>query len=210
MAEKQLPFTGRLRLVRRVAHSSGDTELCRAFMAGDDTAFGELIRRHQDLVFEIVRRYAGRVEDARDLSQRAFLRAFQAARRALRRLDGRGEIPFRAWLLRIAINLGKNHARQERRWQRTSIKALDGCPSPALSAFDALDRAQRQCLARSAVLYLPRGQREVLTLRIDGELPFAEIAEILGISENNAKVHFHHAVKKLKVLVTGGERSKPK
>jgi RNA polymerase sigma-70 factor (ECF subfamily) len=204
MAENRLPSPRRLRLVARAAHSPGDTELCRAFIGGEETAFGELIRRHQDLVFEIVRRYTSRVEDARDLSQRAFLRAFQAARRALRRLDSTGEIPFRAWLLRIAINLGKNHARQERRWQRTSIKALDGCPSPGPSAFDALDRAQRQLLARSAVLQLPRGQREVLTLRIDGELAFAEIAEILGISENNAKVHFHHAVKKLKVLVAGG------
>jgi RNA polymerase sigma-70 factor (ECF subfamily) len=58
-------------------------------------------------------------------------------------------------------------------------------------------------MARSAVLQLPRGQREVLTLRVDGELAFAEIAEILGISENNAKVHFHHAVKRLKALVSG-------
>jgi RNA polymerase sigma-70 factor (ECF subfamily) len=56
------------------------------------------------------------------------------------------------------------------------------------------------------VLQLPRGQREVLTLRIDGDLPFAEIAEILGISENNAKVHFHHAVKRLKLLMAAKVR----
>ena len=45
------------------------------------------------------------------------------------------------------------------------------------------------------------GQREVFTLRIDGELPFAEIATAIGITENNAKVHFHHAVQRLKRLV---------
>jgi RNA polymerase sigma-70 factor (ECF subfamily) len=191
-----------LRLVHRVsADEPGDTELCRAFIAGDEAAFGELIRRHQDLVFEIVRRYTARADDARDLSQRAFLKAFQAARRALRRLGGSGHIPFRAWLLRIVINLGKNHARQERRWQRAPVDALDSTSAAVPSALDSLERSEREKLTRVAVLQLPRGQREVLTLRIDGELAFAEIAQVLGISENNAKVHFHHAVKRLRALV---------
>jgi RNA polymerase sigma-70 factor (ECF subfamily) len=201
MAENRPP-PSRLRLVHRVSSGEpGDTELCRSFIAGDEAAFGELIRRHQDLVFEIVRRYTVRTDDARDLSQRAFLKAFQAARRTLKRLGGSGHIPFRAWLLRIVINLGKNHARQERRWQRAPLEVLESASAVAPSALDALERSERERLARAAVLQLPRGQREVLTLRIDGELPFAEIAEILGISENNAKVHFHHAVKRLKLLM---------
>ena len=54
---------------------------------------------------------------------------------------------------------------------------------------------------RQAVLKLPKRQREVFTLRIDAELPFAEIATAIGITENNAKVHFHHAVQRLKRLV---------
>jgi RNA polymerase sigma-70 factor (ECF subfamily) len=207
MAESRLPPTNRLRLVHRVSSDEpGDTELCRAFMAGDEGAFGELIRRHQDLVFEIVRRYTVRTDDARDLSQRAFLKAFQAARRALKRLGGSGHIPFRAWLLRIVINLGKNHARQERRWQRAPVEALDSASAIVPSALDSLERSERERMARAAVLQLPRGQREVLTLRIDGDLPFAEIAEILGISENNAKVHFHHAVKRLKLLIAAKAR----
>ncbi len=202
MAER-LPFQppSRLRLIEDSADDPNDTELCRAFIAGDESAFGELIRRHQDLVFDIVRRYALRPEDARDLSQRAFLKAFQAARRALRTLGLRGQVPFRAWLLRIVINLGKNHARQERRWQRAPVDLLDASPAHTPSALEALVRSERERLARAAVLELPRGQREVLTLRIDGELAFAEIAQILGISENNAKVHFHHAVKRLKAIM---------
>lgn len=206
MAERNKPEPpSRLRLVeRQESRSPGapdDSELCRAFMAGDESAFGELIRRHQELVFDIVRRYTMRAEDARDLSQRAFLKAFQAARRALRRLGLRGQVPFRAWLLRIVINLGKNHARQERRWQRAPVELLDSASTNAPSVLDALVRSERQSLARTAVLQLPKGQREVLTLRIDGELAFAEIAQILGISENNAKVHFHHAVKRLKAIM---------
>jgi len=51
---------------------------------------------------------------------------------------------------------------------------------------------------REAIARLPRRQREVLLLRIDGDLPFAEVAATLGITEVNAKVNFHHAVQKLK------------
>jgi len=208
MAERNRPAPppSRLRLVEDAGEAPSDTELCRAFMAGDETAFGELIRRHQDLVLDMVRRYTARVEDARDLSQRAFLKSFQAARRALRRLGMKGQVPFRAWLLRIVINLGKNHARQERRWQRAPVELLDASTANAPSALDALVRAERERLARTAVLELPKGQREVLTLRIDGELAFAEIAQILGISENNAKVHFHHAVKRLKAIMAERNR----
>jgi len=208
MAERNRPSPppSRLRLVEGTGEAPSDTELCRAFIAGDESAFGELIRRHQDLVLDMVRRYTMRVEDARDLSQRAFLKAFQAARRALRRLGVKGQVPFRAWLLRIVINLGKNHARQERRWQRAPVELLDASSATAPSALDALVRAERERQARTAVLELPKGQREVLTLRIDGELAFAEIAQILGISENNAKVHFHHAVKRLKAIMAERNR----
>ena len=54
---------------------------------------------------------------------------------------------------------------------------------------------------REAVLQLPRRQREVLTLRIDAGLPFAEVARTLGIDEGNARVHFHHAARRLAELV---------
>src|SRR5207237_1005501 len=78
-------------------------------------------------------------------------------------------------------------------------------------AFEALVRRyQRPALAIArrfardeAVARLPRRQREVLLLRIDGDLPFAEIAQTLRITEVNAKVNFHHAVQKLKQLVQG-------
>src|SRR5512147_2044170 len=87
-----------------------DDALARAFLAGDDDAFGNLVRRHERTVLAVLRRYADDPDDARDLAQRAFLRAFEAARRATW-LRVKGPLPFRAWLLRIAVNLGKNHLR---------------------------------------------------------------------------------------------------
>jgi RNA polymerase sigma-70 factor (ECF subfamily) len=58
---------------------------------------------------------------------------------------------------------------------------------------------------RREVLRLPRRQREVLTLRVDAELPFAEIAETLGVTENAAKVSFHHATRRLRDALAEGD-----
>lgn len=177
-----------------------DAELCRAFLDGDRRAFGQLIERHQLLVLKLVRRYAANADEARDLSQRAFLQALEAARRTVPRLVASGgELPFKAWLVRIAINLGKNQVRDGSRWRRAPLEAVERVAEP--TAQDALEQAEAQALTRRAVLALPKRQREVFTLRIDGGLPFAEIAASLGISEGNAKSHFHHAVKRLRAEV---------
>jgi RNA polymerase sigma-70 factor (ECF subfamily) len=76
-----------------------------------------------------------------------------------------------------------------RRYARTPDETRDLVQRAFLQAFEA---------ARRAVLSLPRRQREVFTLRIDGGLSFAEVAAALGITEGNAKTHFHHALKRLK------------
>jgi RNA polymerase sigma-70 factor (ECF subfamily) len=173
-----------------------------AFLVGDDEAFGALVRRHERLVLSLVRRYARTPEDARDLSQRTFLRAFEAARRALRHAP-RGAVPFRRWLIRIAVNLAKNHLRDQTRYRIASLETVDEdrLPSHAPGSTEELERAEQVARVRSAVLRLPRRQREVLTLRIDAELPFADIAESLSITENAARVNFHHATQRLKELV---------
>lgn len=188
-----------------------DGELCARFLAGEQAAFGELVARHQAVVQRLVRRYAGSPDEVRDLSQRAFLQALTAARRVFPRL-ARGPqdaLPFRAWLLRIAVNLGKNAARDRTRWMRAPVEAVDRHPSPGPSAPVLLEQAQAEARVRQAVLGLPRRQREVFGLRIDGGLPFAEIARTLGITEGNAKTHFHYAVKRLKQEVGAQEDQTP-
>lgn len=171
----------------------------RGFSAGDSEAFGLLIKRHQETVFRVVRRYARTAEDARDLTQRAFLQAFEAAERAMPQLAADDEpVPFKAWVLRIAVNLGKNHVRDSSRWVMTSVNAVDAQRPTLPAPQEALEQAEQAALTRRAVLELPSRQREVFTLRIDAGLPFAEVASTLGITEGNAKAHFHHAVKRLK------------
>jgi RNA polymerase sigma-70 factor (ECF subfamily) len=196
---------GKRPMLRVVPGGSGrdrkEEALLAAFLVGDDEAFGDLVRLHEKLVLSLVRRYARTPEDARDLAQRAFLRAFEAARRALRRAP-QGSLSFRRWLIRIAVNLAKNHLRDETRFRSTPLESVEEDrlgTQPAGSA--ELERRERSDRVRRAVLSLPRRQREVLTLRVDAELPFAEIAESLSITENAARVSFHHAVRRLREIV---------
>jgi len=205
MSASQSPTPG-LKLLPRVPPS--DEQLCRDFLSGEPAAFGELVRRHQDLVYRLVRRYATSADDGRELAQRAFLQAFEAARRTLPRLKKRSDddVPFRAWLLRIAINIGKNHARDAGRWAWAPVESLERQGSGHQSATEQLELAEQQQQTRRAVLQLPKRQREVFGLRIDGGLSFAEVAAALGISEAIAKSHFHYAVKRLRDEVMRDQR----
>jgi len=171
-----------------------DAELLDAFRAGDVKAFELLVRRYQRPVLAIARRFARDEDDAEDLSQRAFINASERA------AGWRGG-SFKSWLFRIVVNLAKNHLRDMARFDRSDEAQERELEAEGPSAEDRLARAEQQKALRNAVARLPRRQREVLLLRIDGDLPFAEIAATLGITEVNAKVNFHHAVQKLKELV---------
>ena len=192
----------RLRLVvGSGSDETSDAELVRTFVSGDERAFGTLVTRYQRLVYSLVRRYGRTPEETADLAQKAFMRAFAAARRVLPKLEQQPETMFKAWLVRIAVNVGKNHVRDRRRWRMEPESELTDLPAGGSGAPEQLEFAQQRRRVREAVLELPKRQREVLTLRVDGDLPFSEVAQALGISENNAKVHFHHAVKRLKALI---------
>jgi RNA polymerase sigma-70 factor (ECF subfamily) len=203
MAGKESSSGIHLRVLEGGRAAETDGGLLLDFLGGDESAFEELWRRHHATVHALTRRYARTPEDARDLTQRAFLRAVGAARRAVRQAGP--DFPFRPWLLRIAANLGKNHLRDEARWRKAPVHEIDQAADGAAPADELLARRDRERRVRQAVLLLPRRQREVLTLRIDAGLPFAEVARTLGMAEGNARVHFHHAARRLAELVRAGE-----
>jgi RNA polymerase sigma-70 factor (ECF subfamily) len=176
--------------LRFVQSDATDAELLEAFRAGDTRAFEALVRRYQRPVLGIARRFARDEDDAEDLAQRAFINASERA-------GGWRGGSFKSWLFRIVVNLAKNHLRDTSRFENTEQEPEPSEPE----AHARLELAEQQKALREEVARLPRRQREVLLMRIDGDLPFAEIASTLGITEVNAKVNFHHAVKKLKELV---------
>jgi RNA polymerase sigma-70 factor, ECF subfamily len=171
--------------------SPSDADLLAAFRAGDARAFEALVRRYQRAVLTIALRFARDVDDAEDLAQRAFINAAQRA-------GGWRGGSFKSWLFRIVVNLAKNYLRDTARFDRSEEAQEREAPASEADAQDRIEHAEKQRLLRQGIARLPRRQREVLLLRVDGDLPFAEIAATLGITEVNAKVNFHHAVQKLK------------
>lgn len=157
------------------------------------------MREHQRSVFGLALRMArGDEQFARDITQRAFEQAWKG------RDSFRGDASFKTWLLRIATNLGRNELR--RAWRhREVVPGEDGEGNDVgrsdSTAFEDLARGEARLALRDALDALPERQREVALLRIYQDLSFAEVGEVIGITANNAKVNFHHAVKRLKELL---------
>lgn len=177
-----------------------DGELVARYLAGDRRAFDELVRHYQRPIYHLAYRYLRSEADAKDLAQRTFLKVYGALPRF------RAEASFRTWIYRIAINLCLNELRDRRRGEssdRPEVIEQATTPGPDV---ESLDEQARGAWLRRAIASLPPKQRMVLELRIYDELPFREVAELVGSTENAAKVNFHHAVKRLRALVEGGAR----
>ncbi|RMG13435.1 MAG: sigma-70 family RNA polymerase sigma factor [Deltaproteobacteria bacterium] len=169
-----------------------DAELVEAWRSGDGTALERLILRHQAGVYRLMLRSVRNPADAEDLTQKCFLKAITK----IERLEDGGA--FKGWLYRIALNLAKNRRRNAFRWRRAPVE--EAPPRPTADPHDTLDAWQRLEWVRGALETLPRMQREVVRLRLHAELPFKEIAEILGTTESSAKVSYYHGVRRLRAL----------
>jgi len=174
-------------------NSPTDQALVAAYRGGDDRAATELVRRHAKAVGRFLFSAGAGASDVDDLLQETFFRAF-------RRLDGwRGEASFRTWLISISGNLLRDAFRKEKGRQVVSITDRDipdrADPHADLAAAEAEERIRRG-LAR-----LPRLQREVFLLRAQQGIGYEEIASALGTTPGAARVHYHHAIKRLKEWV---------
>jgi RNA polymerase sigma-70 factor (ECF subfamily) len=166
-----------------------------AWRHGDRDAFADLVREHQRSVFfTALRMGRGDEQLARDVVQRTFEQAWK------KRESFRGDASARTWLLTIATNLCRNELRRAWRHHERSpgseeVEAM-GYVEP--KAFERLQVKEARAFLREAVEALPGRQREVTLLRLYEDLTFDEVAAACGISANNAKVNFHHAVKKIR------------
>jgi RNA polymerase sigma-70 factor, ECF subfamily len=163
----------------------GDGELVARFLRGEAAAFEELVRSHRLAVYRLAYRLLGNHEDADDVSQEAFLRAYRA-------LPGfRGEASFRTWITRIVINLALNARRT--RLMTVPIEETTAPPGGPSGPETAL-RSE----VRRAVGGLPRRQRQVLILKVYEGMKFTEIAQAAGMSVGTAKATFFQAVRNLR------------
>lgn len=171
--------------------------LVDAARGGDRTAFDELVRRTHAETFTLARRLVSDEEDARDITQEAYLRAFRAIGRF------RGDAQFTTWLYRITANCASTHLGRRR---RTRHDDLDEQPevadlAPERDPVAATDASLLRSRVEAAVAELPSRLRAVVVLRDIYDLGHAEIAEQLGISESAAKVRLHRARRKLRAQV---------
>ena len=128
-----------------------------------------------------------------DLLQETFIRAFRSL------TTWRGEAAFRSWLLSIASNLAKDQYRRRRKRTVVTLEESDlvAKEGPA-ETFDAREAERRM---HQGLGTLPRLQREVFLLRAQQGLDYEEIARTLETTPGSARVHYHHAVKRLKELM---------
>jgi RNA polymerase sigma-70 factor (ECF subfamily) len=168
-----------------------DAALIAAWQTGDEQAATELVRRHARALARFLGATGAADAEIDDLVQETFIRAFRGVGRF------RGQCQFRTWLLTIGGNVLKDWARRGKRARAVvpleeGLRAPDGDPHEHAEAGELEERLQ-EGLGR-----LPRMQREVFLLRAQQGLEYDDIAAALGTSSGAARVHYHHAVKRLK------------
>lgn len=172
-----------------------DGELAALALAGRQAAYRELLGRHREAVFRLVRGSIGDADAALDVTQEAFIAAFAA----LKSYDG-GR-PFKTWVSRIAINKCRDWARRRavRRFFSFAlpIEAAVTIADESIPADQQLADRAELARVRDAITKLPSSIREPLILRTIEGLTQAETAEVLGISEKAVETRLYRARNKL-------------
>ena len=164
-------------------------------LAGDNNAFGQLVELYQDRVYNLALRMCGNQDDAFDLSQEAFFRAWRG-------LSGfQFESAFSTWLFRLTSNVCLDWLRAKKRRPTVSLITVDDedqevqmeLPDPGKSPEELLLAAEdREALAK-AMNQLPVEYRQILTLRAIDDLSYTQIAEILKLREGTVKSRLNRA-----------------
>ena len=178
-----------------------DLEYVKQVRDGNRHAFTGLMRRYQERVYRIARRMVGNHEDADDIAQETFVKAYLALG------DFRNDSTFFTWLYRIAVNLSLNaiRRRQIRAYLQESellARFLPGGEQPD-HVLEGLESEQR---LQEAMNGLPEKQRTVFVLRFFEDLPYEEISEILKTSVGGLKANYHHAIRKIREQVSDVEQ----
>ena len=190
----------------RAAETSTETEsLIRRYQMGDDLAIGALIRRYQNYVYRLCYLVMRNEQDAEDMTQETFVRAFQA----LPRYEIRKGISFEAWLYRIAVN--RCRSRMRRKWYQVLP-----WPSPAPLITTDLERQPDRLVMRdeqrgeilAAINSLGEKHRLVVILRYYAGFSNEEIAQTLRIPSGTVRSRLHTARQRLKGLLAETEEAK--
>lgn len=178
------------------AESDGDEiALVRDTLAGKVQAFDQIVRTHHRRVFNFLYQMTRQRQDAEDLTQQTFIKAFDH----LAQFDPRR--PLINWMLTIARNSALNHFRAAKKWEPVSEHTAAAGPSPAHAAEEH-DRTESLWARARAVL--SRREFEVMWLRFAEEMSVEETARVVGLTQTHVKVLVFRA---RRALMKGEERS---
>ncbi len=194
-------------MTRPLADSGGDArdrarleerEAIEACLGGDASAFDTLVIRHQTGIHRVCYRFTGNREDAADLTQEVFIKAYRSLSKF------RGTSAFSTWLYRIAVNaclsfkaVRKNRAEA---WDEDHDLVAEG--PGVLESLDAQNNARS---VREALDTLPEKQRITVIMKVLEERTHAEVAEILGSSVGTVKANLFFAIRNLRKVLAGRE-----
>lgn len=196
-ARLNLGITDRALTASHALDSDTDEALVDKARAGDFAAFEKLFERHRTMVYRYAYQMAPRRDDAEDVVQEVFVRAYQNLHRY------RDEAKFTTWLLRIATNLGTDRARMSQRRQNLEQQEAAGALTWMTEGVTDdpvhnLEAARRVDALRKGLNALPVHHRSVIVLRDIEEREYPEIAEILGCSVGGAKLRVLRARRALR------------
>jgi RNA polymerase sigma-70 factor (ECF subfamily) len=168
--------------------------LVEACLSGRAGAFDLVVERHRRTVYQLCYRFAGNHEDASDLSQDVFLRAYRGLG------NFRGGSSLRTWLYRIGVNVCLNRVSASASLQKFTepIDERQYIDTRSESPSDHVLRLEREARVRAAIAELPRKQRATLILRVYHEMSHQEIADVLDSSVGAVKTNFFHALASLR------------
>lgn len=172
-----------------------DTDVVQSVLQGNKAAYAVLVKRYQSFVFTIIHRLIPQREEAEDVSQEVFVKAYLS-------LAGfKGNSKFSTWLYTIAHTTALSHLRKTRVstvFAEENVMAVyaDGKASTQDPQYNSLRTAVNDCIKR-----LPPDDAEIITLFYLAEQSIEETAAIMQIETNNAKVKLHRARQKLKEIV---------
>lgn len=171
-----------------------DINLIERYLTGDETAVDELVVKYQKQIYAFVYRMTEDIEDAKDLTQKTFIKAFNGIKGFKKKSS------FKTWLYQIAINTSINHLRQNKH-KKTELK--DSLAEDNKGVLTTIIEDEKRGLIKKAMDKLPERQRLAIVLRVYEELSCSETAKAMGCSDGAVKAHYHNGVKKLKELLRG-------
>jgi RNA polymerase sigma-70 factor, ECF subfamily len=174
--------------------ASTDEELVARSMGGDLDSFNQLVLRWERPIYALAYRVIGREEDARDVAQETFLRAFRA-------LAGfKGQAKFSSWLYRITLNLCRDWIRRERRApvaqppEGMDLLELASSAEPSETVEDLVSRRELGRAVAKAMALLPDEQRTAIVLKEYHGLTFQEIADLLDCPLSTVKTRLYQGL----------------